>query len=108
MLNSWGRILAATGSVPLSPSSTTGEPTVIDPTKVSVTIVPADGTAPLPVLVNGEPENVDEDRAKEIMTQEDFELLVDLGGLGDGEAQYWTCDFSYVSSNSLFLGWRKS
>ncbi|KAJ2933533.1 hypothetical protein H1R20_g3546, partial [Candolleomyces eurysporus] len=91
----WGRILAATGSVPLSPSSTTGEPTVIDPTKVSVTIVPADGTAPLPVLVNGEPENVDEDRAKEIMTQEDFELLVDLGGLGDGEAQYWTCDFSY-------------
>ncbi|RXW21138.1 hypothetical protein EST38_g4699 [Candolleomyces aberdarensis] len=91
----WGRILAATGSVPLSPSLTTGEPTVIDPTKVSVTIVPADGTAPLPVLVNGEPENVDEDRAKEIMTQEDFELLVDLGGLGDGEAQYWTCDFSY-------------
>ncbi|EAU89919.1 arginine biosynthesis ArgJ [Coprinopsis cinerea okayama7 len=91
----WGRILAATGSVPLSPTNANTPPPVIDTTKVCVTIVPADGTAPLPVLVNGEPENVDEDRAKEIMTQEDFELLVDLGGMGDGEAQYWTCDFSY-------------
>ncbi|KAH6910507.1 hypothetical protein BKA70DRAFT_1463439 [Coprinopsis sp. MPI-PUGE-AT-0042] len=85
----WGRILAATGS-----KRPTSFP-VIDPSKVSVTIVPADGTSPLPVLVNGEPEKVDEDRAKEIMTQEDFELLVDLGGLGEAEAKYWTCDFSY-------------
>lgn len=37
------------------------------------------------------------------MTQEDFEILVDLGGLGDGEAKYWTCDFSYVSGFLFFL-----
>ncbi|KAJ3487205.1 hypothetical protein NLJ89_g11736 [Agrocybe chaxingu] len=90
----WGRILAATGSVPLQPSSTGSIP-VIDPTKVNVTFVPSDGTSSLPVLVNGEPENVDEVRAKEILTLEDFEILVDLGMGGDGEAQYWTCDFSY-------------
>ncbi|KAF9013759.1 hypothetical protein BDZ89DRAFT_1076829 [Hymenopellis radicata] len=83
----WGRILAATGSVPLTRE--------VDPKTVSVSFIPADGTAALPVLVNGEPENVDEERASEILRQEDFELCVDLGGLGEAEAKYWTCDFSY-------------
>ncbi|KAG2357853.1 hypothetical protein BDR07DRAFT_1612247 [Suillus spraguei] len=82
----WGRILAATGSVPLS--------TPIDPYRVNVTFVPADGSTPLPVLVRGEPELVDEVRAKEILSEEDFEIKVDLG-LGGESAQYWTCDFSY-------------
>ncbi|KAJ8592263.1 arginine biosynthesis protein ArgJ [Rhizopogon salebrosus TDB-379] len=82
----WGRILAATGSVPLS--------TPIDPYRVNVTFVPADGSAPLPVLVRGEPELVDEVRAKEILSEEEFEVKVDLG-LGSESAQYWTCDFSY-------------
>ncbi|KDR70949.1 hypothetical protein GALMADRAFT_75778 [Galerina marginata CBS 339.88] len=91
----WGRILAATGSVPLQPSSSGAEPPVIDPTKVNVTFIPSDGTSPLPVLVNGEPEKVDEVRAKEILSLEDFEVTVDLGMEGEGEAQYWTCDFSY-------------
>ncbi|KAF9556506.1 Arginine biosynthesis bifunctional protein ArgJ beta chain [Agrocybe pediades] len=91
----WGRILAATGSVPLLPSAATGVAPVIDPTKVNVTFVPSDGTSPLPVLVNGEPEKVDEVRAKEILQLEDFEVLVDMGMEGEGEAQYWTCDFSY-------------
>ncbi len=49
------------------------------------------------MLVNGEPENVDEERASEILGLEDFELCVELGGLGTEEATYWTCDFSYVS-----------
>jgi len=101
-LSSWGRILAATGSVPLSPSSATGVAPVINPTKVNVTFVPSDGTSPLPVLVNGEPEKVDEVRAKEILQLEDFEVLVELGMGGDGEAKYWTCDFSYVSRDSCF------
>ena len=94
---SWGRILSATGSISLLPSSTGAPAPTIDPTKVHVTFLPSDGTAPLPVLVNGEPEKVDEARAKEILSLEDFEVLVDLGMSGDGEARYWTCDFSYVS-----------
>ena len=48
------------------------------------------------MLVNGEPIPVDEARAKEIMELEDFELQVELG-IGEAEAKYWTCDFSYVS-----------
>ncbi|KIY68126.1 Arginine biosynthesis bifunctional protein ArgJ beta chain [Cylindrobasidium torrendii FP15055 ss-10] len=83
----WGRVLAATGSVSLTRD--------LDPTTVSVTFIPSDGSAPLPVLVNGEPEKVDETRAKEILVQEDFEVEVDLGALGKEEARYWTCDFSY-------------
>ena len=81
-------MLAATGSVPIS--------TPIDPTRVNVSFVPADGTAPLPLLVKGEPEKVDEARALEIISQEDVEIRVELG-LGSERAQYWTCDFSYVS-----------
>ena len=98
--------MAATGSVPLTPATPTSAPPTLDPTKVSVTFVPSDGTAPLPVLVNGEPEKVDEVRAKEILSLEDLEMEVNLGMGGDGEAKYWTCDFSYVSLFSALLGWR--
>jgi hypothetical protein len=94
---SWGRILSATGSVSFLPSPTGALAPTIDPTKVNVTFLPSDGTTALPVLVNGEPEKVNEERAKEILSLEDFEVLVDLGMHGDGEARYWTCDFSYVS-----------
>ncbi|GJE90300.1 bifunctional ornithine acetyltransferase/N-acetylglutamate synthase [Phanerochaete sordida] len=82
----WGRILAATGSVPLSAP--------LDPTRVNVSFIPADGTAPLALLVNGEPEKVDEARASEIIGQDDLEIRVELG-LGNESAKYWTCDFSY-------------
>ena len=68
----------------------------LDPTKVNVSFVPTDGTAPLPLLVNGEPEKVDEARASEIIGAEDLEIRVELG-LGEESAKYWTCDFSYVS-----------
>jgi glutamate N-acetyltransferase/amino-acid N-acetyltransferase len=89
----------------LLPSSPTGEPLTIDPTKVNVTFIPSDGTSPLPVLVNGEPEVVDEERAKEIMTLEDFEISVNLGMSDnpEGEAKYWTCDFSYVSLSPYLM-----
>ena len=53
------------------------------------------------MLVDGEPIPVDEARAKEIMELEDFELQVELG-IGEAEAKYWTCDFSYVSFFLLF------
>ncbi|KAI0045823.1 arginine biosynthesis protein ArgJ, partial [Auriscalpium vulgare] len=82
----WGRILAASGSVDLS--------TPLDPTRVSVSFIPADGSAPLPLLVNGEPESVDEERASQILSSEDLEVRVELG-LGSESAKYWTCDFSY-------------
>ena len=85
---SWGRVLAATGSVPLSAP--------LDPNRVSVSFIPTDGSPVLPLLVNGEPENVDEVRAKEILSAEDLEVRVELG-LGSENAKYWTCDFSYVS-----------
>ncbi|KAH9175886.1 arginine biosynthesis bifunctional protein ArgJ beta chain [Lactarius sanguifluus] len=82
----WGRVLAATGSVPLSAP--------LDPTRVNVSFVPIDGSPVLPLLVNGEPEKVDEVRAKEILSAEDLEVRVELG-LGSESAKYWTCDFSY-------------
>ncbi|KAH9975761.1 arginine biosynthesis protein ArgJ [Lactifluus volemus] len=82
----WGRVLAATGSVPLSAP--------LDPSRVSVSFVPTDGSPVLPLLVNGEPESVDEVRAKEILSAEDLEIRIELG-LGSESAKYWTCDFSY-------------
>jgi glutamate N-acetyltransferase / amino-acid N-acetyltransferase len=88
----WGRILCATGY-----SGAEG----INPTTVSVSFVPVDGSAELKLLVNGEPEDVDEVRAAEILQSEDLEIVVDLGVKGGEEAVYWTCDFSheYITIN---------
>ena len=67
--------------------------------------MPADGSEVLKLVVNGEPEAVDEGRAAQILADEDLEILVDLGGgrSGEGkeEASYWFCDFSheYVTIN---------
>jgi len=90
----WGRILAATGSVALSSRKPSGSRLQINPETASVSFIPSDGSAPLPVLVRGEPEIVDEERAKEILGLEEFGVSVDLG-MGEEEATYWTCDFSY-------------
>jgi hypothetical protein len=84
-------VLAATGSVPLSAP--------LDPARVSVSFVPTDRSPVLPLLVDGEPEQVDEVRAKKILSAEDLEIRIDLG-LGSESAKYWTCDFSYVSPPS--------
>ncbi|KAL5536902.1 ECM42 [Sanghuangporus sanghuang] len=97
----WGRILAATGSIP--PSSLSKP---LDPALISVSLIPSPAPSssaapspsstepPFPLLVNGEPVKVDEVRAKEILQNEDLEILVKLG-LGSESATYWTCDFSY-------------
>lgn len=69
---------------------------------MNVLFVPDDGSADLSVLVGGEPENVDEDRAKEILSEGKFEIKIQLG-IGEESAKYWTCDFSYVSLSSLSL-----
>ncbi|CDK28925.1 unnamed protein product [Kuraishia capsulata CBS 1993] len=87
----WGRILCATGYAGVE----------VEPTKTSVSFIPTDGSAELKLLVDGEPENVDEARASEILEAEDLEILVQLGTGGGQEAQFWTCDFSheYVTIN---------
>lgn len=69
---------------------------------MSVSFIPTDGSAPLPLLINGEPEKVDEVRAKEIVSAEDLEIRVELGQ-GSESAKYWTCDFSYVRLLFFFL-----
>ncbi|KAL8298732.1 hypothetical protein RB597_007377 [Gaeumannomyces tritici] len=103
----WGRILCATGyalvSEPGAPDAAAAAPDAdsnIAPDRTSVSFVPTDGTAELKLLVNGEPEQVDEVRAAEILQLEDLEILVRLG-TGSAEATYWTCDFSheYVTIN---------
>lgn len=85
----WGRILCAIGYTPnLSDTKT------ILPERTSVSFVPTDGSVELKLLVNGEPEAVDEERAKVILEAEDLEIRVDLG-TGNEEASYWFCDFSH-------------
>lgn len=98
----WGRILCAIGY-------TQGvEPGTIVPERTSVSFKPVDGSPILKLLVNGEPEKVDETRASAILQDEDLEIIVDLGGgekgdkgLGGEDALYWFCDFSheYVTIN---------
>ncbi|GMM36805.1 glutamate N-acetyltransferase [Saccharomycopsis crataegensis] len=90
----WGRILAAIGYTDF------GAPTKLDLTKISLSFVPTDGSETLKLLVNGEPQLVNEERASEILEAEDLEIVVDIG-LGNESCQYWTCDLShdYVTIN---------
>ncbi|KAI8059510.1 ArgJ family protein [Gongronella butleri] len=87
----WGRICASLGHSGIE----------VDPSKVSVTFVPTDNSKPLPLMISGEPEVVDEVRAAEILKMEDLVIEVDLG-LGDSETKFWTCDLSheYVTINA--------
>jgi glutamate N-acetyltransferase / amino-acid N-acetyltransferase len=83
---------------------------IIKPEQTSVSFVPVDGGAELKFLDKGVPAKVDEERAKKIMEQEDFEVLVDLRDDGNGtehdveEALYWTCDLTheFVTINGNF------
>jgi len=95
----WGRILCAIG---YSDARST-----VTPKNTSVSFIPSDGSQELKLLTRGEPENVDEARAKEILEMEDLEILVKLADGGEesderkGAATMWTCDFSheYVTIN---------
>ena len=98
----WGRILCAIGYTQgLAPGT-------VVPERTSVSFQPVDGSPVLRLLVNGEPEAVDEERASAILQDEDLEIVVNLGGgylgdqgLGGEEAVYYFCDFSheYVTIN---------
>jgi len=97
----WGRILCATGySLISEPGMPVNDVPEITPEATSVSFIPSDGSPELKLLVNGEPEDVDEVRAAEILAHEDLEIVVRLG-TGSEEAVYWTCDFSheYVTIN---------
>lgn len=91
----WGRILCAIGYANVGPNS-------VNPQRTSVLFIPSDGSEALPLLVNGEPEEVDESRASEILKNEDLEVHVSLGTGGGQEACFWTCDLSheYVTINA--------
>ncbi|EGV61500.1 glutamate N-acetyltransferase [Yamadazyma tenuis] len=91
----WGRILCAIGYSDVSSSSS------VLPDRTSVTFVPSDGIEPLKVLVDGEPEEVDEARASELLELEDINIDIDLGTGGGQSASFWTCDLSheYVTIN---------
>lgn len=91
----WGRILCATGySLISEPGEPINEVAEVAPDKTNVSFIPTDGSAELKLLVDGEPETVDEVRASEILQAEDLEILVRLG-TGKEEATYWTCDYSH-------------
>ncbi|PBP24146.1 arginine biosynthesis ArgJ 1(Mitochondrion) [Diplocarpon rosae] len=97
----WGRILCATGySLISEPGQPINQVNEIVPERTSVSFIPSDGSPELKLLVNGEPESVDEARASEILEHEDLEILVRLGG-GQEQATYWTCDYSheYITIN---------
>ncbi|KAH8733642.1 hypothetical protein BGZ61DRAFT_343759 [Ilyonectria robusta] len=97
----WGRVLCAAGYALISPpGQAINDVPEIAPEQTSVSFIPADGSAELKLLVNGEPEQVNEERASEILQMEDLEILVRLG-TGDKQATHWTCDFShdYVTIN---------
>ncbi|KAJ5109302.1 Arginine biosynthesis bifunctional protein ArgJ [Penicillium angulare] len=98
----WGRILCAVG---YTQGVADG---VVVPERTSVSFRPVDGSPILKLLVNGEPETVDEERASAILQNEDLEIEIDLGGgekgaagCGGEDAVYWFCDFSheYVTIN---------
>lgn len=87
----WGRILCAIGYSDVE----------VNTQKTNVSFIPTDGSAELKLLVDGEPELVDEARASEILEAEDLEISVDLGTEGTESASFWTCDLSheYVTIN---------
>ncbi|KAG7193659.1 uncharacterized protein KQ657_000344 [Scheffersomyces spartinae] len=91
----WGRILCAIGYSDVESGDS------VIPAKTNVSFIPTDGTEELKLLVNGEPEKVDEDRASEILALEDLEIQIDLGTGGGQEATFWTCDLSheYITIN---------
>lgn len=126
----WGRILCAIGYADGLPDG------AVVPEKVSVSFVPATtasaaaagpptgktGAAPmttddrkeapveeegeLRLLIDGEPQNVDEAKAAKMLAEEDLEILVrmkpasEMSGTEE-EVLFWTCDFSheYVTIN---------
>lgn len=74
----WGRVVCAVGYSGIE----------IDPNKVTVKF------GSLPVYANGLGVAFDTDAMKDIMSEHDILIEIDLGS-GESSATVWTCDFSY-------------
>ena len=74
----WGRVICAVGyaGVPMEPEKT---------------VVKFGG---IPVYAYGVGAEHDEEALKQVMSQRDIVIDIDMG-LGEAEATVWTCDFSY-------------
>lgn len=83
----WGRVLCAAGYSGVD----------VDPDRIKLWF------GDLQLFKDGAPHDVDEDRASEILSEKEIEIVVDLGQ-GDAEATVWTCDLShdYVSINAHY------
>ena len=91
----WGRILCAIG---YANDITFAD---VNPGATSVSIgLPKDQGTALKCLINGEPQEIDEAKASEILNNEDLEISVELN-TGTAEADYWFCDLGheYVTIN---------
>ncbi|KAI0907449.1 arginine biosynthesis bifunctional protein ArgJ [Ustulina deusta] len=97
----WGRIVASAGSAFVRPGQAqVDDAPDLNPDTTSVSLIPADGSEELKLLVNGKPEVVDEVRAASVLQLDDIEVVISLG-TGAHEAIHWTCDLSheYVTIN---------
>jgi len=81
----WGRVLAAVGYSGVE----------VDPARIALWFAPGgDGGSALQLVRDGQPCDVDEQRAREILSESDIAIIIDLG-LGTEAATVWTCDLSY-------------
>ena len=78
----WGRVLCAIGY--------SGEP--VDVTKIKVAFASQKGE--ITVCQNGAGVDFSEEKAKQILLQNEVEILVDLNS-GSAEAAAWGCDLTY-------------
>jgi len=86
----WGRVLMAIGN---------SEPSQLDPYKIAIEFSSSAGTIQL--CKNGKSLDFDEEKALEILKEEEILINIDLG-LGNGHSSVWTCDMSidYIKINS--------
>lgn len=93
----WGRILCAIGYSDVDDKA-------VLPHKTSVSFIPTDGSPRLQLLIDGEPQAVDEKRALNILELSDIEIEINLGTGGNQQASFWTCDLShdYITINGSY------
>lgn len=89
----WGRILAAAGYAGV----------VLDPARLSLWLLDADGQPAMQLVEGGQPTAYDERAAIALMQLAEWGVRLDLG-LGLARAHVWTCDLShdYVTINGHY------